>query len=384
LTYIYASNKCQSKSCILQHIISVSSPRASPSRSKYKEKGPYNEGSFPTVPLNLRNNLVQAANFSVSSNTHSTYTSALASWQQCCRETRISGNFPVSEDDTLTYVAWLLGKGSCTATISTYLSGIRAAHLEKGLNPPTIRSDRVNVILSGSSKRDNIMKKTGLKKVRIPITPTSLKLWKSELNNCDLSYHDKRLVWSVSAILFFGALRPGEVLCKNHNSFDPVTSLLQRDITIKETVLEGRSSEYLQVYLSSEKTNTTGTGRLIDIYESNEVLCPIRAYKKLQEISNMNDPEKPAFRLESGKNLTTNFLNKKLKEGLGKHLNSSSGFVSGHSFRIGVASLVAQMGYSEEQIKSLGRWSSQAYMSYLRLPRTRRQEMAKALKDAAR
>ena len=342
------------------------------------------EESFPTVPPYLREDLMRAANSAVTANTHSTYRTALSSWHQCCAETGIVGSFPAKEDDILTYVGWLLHKQICAATISSYLSGIRAAHLEKGTNPPVIRTDLVNLVLHGEANRDNLKKKTGKKKSRIPMTPTSLKLLKAELSASDMSYHDKRLIWAVSSILYFGALRPGEVLCKNSNSFEPTSSLLLKDLTVKACKINEKDSKLLQVYISSEKTNTTGKGRLIDIYSCPASdLCPVRAYSKFCEASNLKDDGKPAFRLRSGKNFTTNLFNKKLKQYLGKHLNSETGFVSGHSFRIGITSLVSQLGYDEDQIKSLGRWSSQAYLSYIRLPRTRRQEIARALQDAA-
>ena len=39
---------------------------------------------------------------------------------------------------------------------------------------------------------------------------------------------------------------------------------------------------------------------------------------------------------------------------------------SSHSFRIGAASTAARLGISDQTIQVLGRWSSQAYRSYIR------------------
>lgn len=39
-----------------------------------------------------------------------------------------------------------------------------------------------------------------------------------------------------------------------------------------------------------------------------------------------------------------------------------------HSFRIGMATTFALEGASKEQIKELGRWSSESYLRYIRLP----------------
>ena len=40
----------------------------------------------------------------------------------------------------------------------------------------------------------------------------------------------------------------------------------------------------------------------------------------------------------------------------------------GHSFRIGAASFAAERGMSDAQIRALGRWKSNAFLKYIRLP----------------
>ena len=40
----------------------------------------------------------------------------------------------------------------------------------------------------------------------------------------------------------------------------------------------------------------------------------------------------------------------------------------GHSFRIGAASFAADAGMSDAQIRALGRWKSNAFQKYIRIP----------------
>ena len=40
----------------------------------------------------------------------------------------------------------------------------------------------------------------------------------------------------------------------------------------------------------------------------------------------------------------------------------------GHSFRISAASFAAERGMSDAQIRALGRWKSNAFLKYIRIP----------------
>ena len=56
---------------------------------------------------------------------------------------------------------------------------------------------------------------------------------------------------------------------------------------------------------------------------------------------------------------------------------------SGHSFRIGAASTAAAVGIEDSLIKTLGRWESTAYLSYVRVPQDRLAGVSKQLSSLA-
>ena len=85
----------------------------------------------------------------------------------------------------------------------------------------------------------------------------------------------------------------------------------------------------------------------------------------------------PGFLLESGKALTGALLNKVLRQCWSKYVPSEKGFLTTHSFRTGLASMLGSLGFGKEDIQAMGRWSSNAFETYLRLPRTKRAEMAR-------
>ena len=293
----------------------------------------------------------------------------------------MSGDFPCSENSILVFIAWNLDRGISSGTVSSYLSGIRSCHLTRGLNPPSIHSPLVTSILSGQLHRDQINKRLGLKKTRLPVTPIMLRLFKAELKASSLHPVDKLLTWAVAVLAFLGGFRIHELLSTHVNSFDPSCTLLASDIKLITVSVGNSTTETIQILLKSEKTDKKGQGTLVDVYATKSELCPVKALKKWRTHSSFTDPSLPAFRLASGKCLTGSTFNKYLKSYLGKHVNSDSSFISSHSFRSGIATLIGQLGFADEDLKSLGRWSSSAYTTYLKLPRTRRLEMAKSLSN---
>ena len=95
-----------------------------------------------------------------------------------------------------------------------------------------------------------------------------------------------------------------------------------------------------------------------------------------------NPPKKdklPLFRRHNGLPVTGVELNKVLKQCLQKHISYGKGYISSHSFRAGLASMMGLMGYADSQIMAVGRWSSNAFEAYTKLPRTIRLEMAKKI-----
>ena len=110
-------------------------------------------------------------------------------------------------------------------------------------------------------------------------------------------------------------------------------------------------------------------------------MCPIKALKKYKSVCKVKEEAKmPVFRLKSGKCLTGKGMNLRLDE-LTKGLEKlvPGGTIKSHSFRSGVASEMARKGHDSEEIKGVGRWSSEAYLDYIKLPQTRRAEMARAI-----
>ena len=93
-------------------------------------------------------------------------------------------------------------------------------------------------------------------------------------------------------------------------------------------------------------------------------MCPIRAFGDFLALRGSS--EGPLFTFSDGRPLTRQQLSSTFQSIL--HSAGYTGSYSGHSFRIGAATTAAARGVPDHLIKTLGRWSSDAYQIYSRTP----------------
>ena len=125
---------------------------------------------------------------------------------------------------------------------------------------------------------------------------------------------------------------------------------------------------------------------MVEVFETKNELCPVAAYEKWRNISKVaKTSTKPAFRLENGLLYTGKQFNSDLQKLLGKHIDYKQTKILSHSFRAGLATAMAKLGYSDEEICKIGRWNSTAFVTYVKTARIKRmkiaREMAKKLSD---
>ena len=72
-------------------------------------------------------------------------------------------------------------------------------------------------------------------------------------------------------------------------------------------------------------------------------------------------------------------FNKRVKSFLGKVINYDEKRYLSHSFRAGVASMMASAGFRDDEIMRQGRWNSRAFMLYCKTGRANRLGEQRAL-----
>lgn len=299
--------------------------------------------------------------------------------QRCGEETGSAMVFPLNEEKILIFIAWMIARNLSASTMESYMAGVRQTHLANGVCLPILRTPIVKQILEGKKHEDAMARKLGVKPIRLPVTPDVLKLLKYEIKTSSLAPETKLLLWTVATMAFAGAFRIHELLARVEGTFDPSFTLLSKDVVMRSLNINKEKVQILQVRLKSEKKDRIGADTIVDVYHSGGPLCPVGAYTKWCKLRKNWGNHLPAFMDDEGKPLTGAKFNKYLRLFLGKYLDYKKGSISSHSFRAGLTSLVAKLGFTEEEIQALGRWSSQAYTAYIKLPRTRRLEMAKRI-----
>ena len=333
------------------------------------------------IPEHLKTTLAINLNHSIAANTWSAYKTGMKKLEEFSTATNTPIQLPLPEETILAFSAWTLDRGVTAATLETYLSSIRMLYLTNGQNPPRERPPLLSAVIKGKRNQDNFTKRNLATHSRLPMTPSLLKKMKLELGASSRNLEDKRMIWAASVIAFSAGLRGGEFLCKQAMFFDPDTALRNKDLKLDTINIAGEETNILKLKLRGEKQNRTGEATICDVYPSNSSICPIRAYTKWQDATQTSSPDLPAFRFSDGSNMTVSAFNKILKEIFSPITRNYKGKISSHSFRIGLASMLGTLGFADEEVMSAGRWSSRAYQAYLKLPRTRRLEMARAISN---
>ena len=103
--------------------------------------------------------------------------------------------------------------------------------------------------------------------------------------------------------------------------------------------------------------------------QSDVAICPVTLLLKYLEVRGLS--KGPLFRTPGGQHVTRSFLSKSLARGI-DFLGLRGDLYKSHSFRIGGASSLAELGFSDSQIRVRGRCESDAFKKYIRFQRAGR------------
>jgi hypothetical protein len=201
------------------------------------------------------------------------------------------------------------------------------------------------------------------------MTINMMLILKNTIASSELNKHDKRLLWAVSTMAFAGAFRGGEILSKHEATYDPDFTLLTKNVTWS---YDKDRACTVHVCLKCPKETKSAAPTIVDLFQNNGPLCPVKAFLTWHKLKN-RDSEKPLFRLDDGTPLTGTRMNRYLGKFLDPYTEKNVGTFKMHSFRIRLASMLGNLGFTDAQVQDAERWSSRAFKNYLKLKRTKRQ-----------
>ena len=330
--------------------------------------------------------LADNASHSLSANTWASYATAERHLARAEKATGVTMEFPLSLKSMLAYVAYLLGPKSeggrelKGVSVDKYLSALRIVHMKKGHFEPWLRPEIISLIIRGAKQRDQVAKRLSGKVSKHAMTPELMWKLKLQLNKAKLPISRKRIIWATATLAFAGSLRVHEILSREQTKFDPSTVMMEGAIKLKRIKMEGREVDILSLYIAHPKEEKLSAGVVIDLFPSNDFMCPVNAYRNWQVDKGVRlVAGKPLFRLGDGRNYTGKLFNSDIRNLMCRILDYESTPITAHSFRRGLATFMAKQGYSDHDIMTIGRWKSQAFKAYIAAPRVVRGKLAAAL-----
>ena len=306
----------------------------------------------------------------LASSTRSSYLSGQKKFYDFCSQlgkVHPSGSPCPTDEWTLCLFATFLANTVQHSTIKVYLSAVRSLHIEQGFADPLVECLRLRRVLRGIKRTQG-----DTSSLRLPVTDDILMVIFHAL---DLSLPDHGMFWAACNLAYFGFLRSAEPTVPSLASFSPSIHLGVADVAFDSS----SSPSCLRLRIKASKTDPFRKGCFLHIGRGEYPLCAIHSL--LAYLNQRGDTPGPLFLFQDGRPLTRALLTSWLRDIL-----SSAGIqgnFSSHSFRIGAATVAARNGIPDHQIQALGRWTSSAYLLYIRTPAESLSHLSKQLSRSA-
>lgn len=260
--------------------------------------------------------------------------------------------YPFSQYTVMSFVISLIDEGKKHSTIMTYLSAIAFAHKVRGVPDPT-STFLFSKFTTGLRKSLAADESPRLQ----PITFIMLKELIALVDNLRTSRMEKSLLKAVMSLMYHACLRISEI-GKSNSAKHAIRSKNVRFSTRPPSAYPNKLTITLTSFKHSKGSKTLEIRAIKD-----HRICPVRL---LQEYVDAKKPSVTLFCNNQGKPITRSYVMTRLQE-----LVAMSSFrlkrVNTHSFRIGrTTDLVLKGGVSDAYIRHVGRWSSTAYLKYVR------------------
>ena len=203
--------------------------------------------------------------------------------------------------------------------------------------------------------------------MKTPITALVLMSMKYQLN---FNNYDHIMFWAACCLAIFGFLRCSEFTVPS-SGFLPGTHLTPSDIPTDKI----HFPDSLMINIKKSKTDLFKRGFTIVLGKTDSQICPVAAMSTYLHLRGQKNG--PMFIFKDGFLLTQDKFSRLVNQTV-KNAGWQGNFTT-HSFRVGAASTAAALGVPDHMIRAMGRWNSDAYLTYVKLPRQRMSDVWKTL-----
>ena len=251
-------------------------------------------------------------------------------------------SLPADYSSVALFITHLAELPSTPATIASALSAVAYMHNLKCLQNPTDHFI-VKKVLKGVSNLH-----TGCD-LRLPMSLGMLHDLIAAAPKVTCSAYESKLLAAMFSLMFFGFLRIGEVTTSPHNlQFDSVSI---NDLSCSITFLSYKHSSGLPV--------------TIEVGSVDSPVCPVARLSEFLQIRGLGPG--PLFSYPRAIPVSPSHFRSLLFAALA-NCGRADLKITPHSFRIGAATYAAAKGLSTTLIQSMGRWKSEAFRRYIRIP----------------
>ena len=321
--------------------------------------------SLPSdAPPRLRSLAGSLFNASIASSTARSYATAAAHVSKLEGELGRKLTWPLNPEDSNLLLIYLMDKGIQPSSVKQYLAGTRRLAMSKGVMTPAPPSTLAKTLLKGYENICRDPRKAVAEATHRPVTIPFLRLighsanthWKGEL-------YDQACFWVICCVSFWGSFRIGELICDKPEEFSPISDLLGSDVI-------NMSTSSFAFWIRDPKVPKK-YGDVVEIWKTSQFpdIDPFQAFSSYWSQRNNKGflLTQPLFLRANGKPFHHSLFSSTLQSLISHYsleLELSANRWTGHSFRSGLPTLLQSAGFSDEDIKSWGRWASTVFQLY--------------------
>ena len=157
---------------------------------------------------------------------------------------------------------------------------------------------------------------------------------------------------------------------------------MREDVKFTHLRSNGTITRAVTLHLKNPKEDKLKHSIHVDIFKTTgplRWLCAVNAFMKYESVMSSTDTAQPFATTSNGKDYTGRIFNEDLKTLLLAKLDPSLGPLTSHSFRAGLATVMAKAGCSDKNIQLTGRWTSTAFKSYVKTARPKQAAIAASI-----